>query len=222
MLDDSGKTTGARGLESDLICEALEAIACQTNAAPAGAPERSHDAASDPVMQALGAVLLPAIQQPETVGRSFIHHLVQAIHAHLAHRRSAGQSLSASPRRGLTPWQERRAKEVLMQMVGSDLSMADVAAACKLSRSAFTRAFKESTGETPYRWLRCYRVRKAKEMLAGSRTIADIAQLCGFADQSHLTREFTGLLGLSPGAWRRLCRMERESAVEHDRRLPSP
>ena len=31
---------------------------------------------------------------------------------------------------------------------------------------------------------------------------ADIAAACGFADQSHLVREFVALAGGTPGAWR--------------------
>jgi AraC family transcriptional regulator len=33
--------------------------------------------------------------------------------------------------------------------------------------------------------------------------LADIAVQCGFADQSHFTRVFSGRTGLSPGRWRR-------------------
>jgi AraC-like DNA-binding protein len=35
------------------------------------------------------------------------------------------------------------------------------------------------------------------------RTLTDIAFSAGFADQSHMTREFRRLTGLSPGAYRR-------------------
>jgi AraC-like DNA-binding protein len=35
------------------------------------------------------------------------------------------------------------------------------------------------------------------------RELADIAQLCGFADQSHFTRVFSRSEGYSPGRWRR-------------------
>jgi AraC-like DNA-binding protein len=42
-------------------------------------------------------------------------------------------------------------------------------------------------------------------MLRGSETsLADIALACGFADQSHFTRTFTRVFGISPGAWRKL------------------
>jgi len=34
-------------------------------------------------------------------------------------------------------------------------------------------------------------------------SLAEIAAICGFADQSHFTRVFTRSVGISPGAWRR-------------------
>jgi AraC family transcriptional regulator len=34
-------------------------------------------------------------------------------------------------------------------------------------------------------------------------SLSDVALACGFSDQSHLTRVFTGMVRLSPGAWRR-------------------
>ena len=35
------------------------------------------------------------------------------------------------------------------------------------------------------------------------KTLSDVALACGFADQSHFTRVFTRMTGISPGAWRR-------------------
>jgi AraC family transcriptional regulator len=59
----------------------------------------------------------------------------------------------------------------------------------------------------PHRWLTKQRVERAKELLQESgRQLADIAQLCGFVDQSHFTRVFSKSEGHSPGRWRRLQR----------------
>ncbi|MET2830746.1 helix-turn-helix domain-containing protein [Mesorhizobium shangrilense] len=54
----------------------------------------------------------------------------------------------------------------------------------------------------PYKWLVQRRVARAKEMLAGSASLADIALASSFADQSHLTRIFSRQVGRTPGKWR--------------------
>jgi AraC-like DNA-binding protein len=60
----------------------------------------------------------------------------------------------------------------------------------------------------PHRWLLRHRIDRAKALLRGSEApLAEIADACGFSDQSHLTRVFRSLTGTSPGAWRREVRM---------------
>ncbi|GAA3111650.1 hypothetical protein GCM10010520_64930 [Rhizobium viscosum] len=61
----------------------------------------------------------------------------------------------------------------------------------------------QPAGRTPHRRLLEYRAEKAWQMLLGTASIAEIAVACGFADQSHLTRIFTALHGVSPGTRRR-------------------
>ena len=112
---------------------------------------------------------------------------------------------------GLPRWQVRRARDFLVANLAMNISTADVAAACGLSRCYFISAFRRATGETPHLCLLRYRVRKAKVLLDGPMSIAEIALTCGFADQSHLTRIFAKHTGISPGAWRR----ERRQSV-HD------
>jgi AraC-like DNA-binding protein len=66
--------------------------------------------------------------------------------------------------------------------------------------------FKDTTGVAPYQWLVQRRVDVAKSLLEERRhSLSDIAFECGFADQSHFTRVFSRITGLSPGAWRRNC-----------------
>ncbi|WP_354107997.1 AraC family transcriptional regulator [Bradyrhizobium sp. LB14.3] len=73
-----------------------------------------------------------------------------------------------------------------------DILVADVAKACGFSRGHFTRSFRITTGMTPHKWLLLRRIQHAKTLLLESSiTAAEIAVICGFADQSHLTRVFT-------------------------------
>jgi len=105
---------------------------------------------------------------------------------------------------GLTPWQLRRAKELLLADPSENLSLNCVAAACKLSVSHFARAFKVSTGVPPHQWRIRARIEGARTLLAKTTTpVAEVAGMCGFADQSHLSRVFARATGTSPGAWRR-------------------
>jgi transcriptional regulator GlxA family with amidase domain len=49
-----------------------------------------------------------------------------------------------------------------------------------------------------------HRVERSKSMLQHSDVaLAEIAGLCGFADQSHFTRMFKSFVGMTPAAWRR-------------------
>jgi len=105
---------------------------------------------------------------------------------------------------GLAPWQLHRAKETMRSDPSEHLPIPAIAKACKLSSSHFTRAFKVSTGVPPHRWLVEMRVESARELLAKSRVpLAEIAYTCGFADQSHMSRVFGRVVGMSPGTWRR-------------------
>src|SRR5438552_18460374 len=74
-----------------------------------------------------------------------------------------------------------------------------------LSDLHFARAFRNSSGVSPHRWLLKHRVDHARELLSDrALSLTDIALSCGFADQSHFTRVFTAMVGVSPGVWRRV------------------
>lgn len=104
----------------------------------------------------------------------------------------------------LAPSQESRAKQLMLQHLTSRVRIEDVAEACSLSRSHFSRAFKANTGVSPLEWLTNARVERAKELLSTSTlAVSDVALDCGFCDQSHFTRVFRSRVGVSPSAWRK-------------------
>nr|WP_280855685.1 AraC family transcriptional regulator [Pararoseomonas indoligenes] len=85
-----------------------------------------------------------------------------------------------------------------------EVRLAEMATACGLSVSHFSRAFRATTGTPPHRWLLQRRIEQAKAMLANPRvTVAEVAAATGFFDQSHLTRVFTRQVGTAPSAWRK-------------------
>ena len=88
--------------------------------------------------------------------------------------------------------------------IDGGVTLDDLARACDLSKRHFTRAFRQSTRMAPYQWLQYRRMEKAKQLLKTSfASLSVIALDCGFADQSHFTRTFSRLVGVTPGIWRR-------------------
>ncbi|AKM44416.1 helix-turn-helix domain-containing protein [Burkholderia contaminans] len=162
-----------------------------------------HLSAHDPIIHSLGQSLLPALARPGEASQIFIDHVGLAFQAHVAHRYGGVSERREKTYGKLTPSQARRAKELLLEHLDGNLGLADVASACGLSRSYFVKAFHQTTGLPPHRWLIVQRVERAKEwMLDPSLPLSTIADACGFADQSHFSRTFTRLTGVSPRRWR--------------------
>jgi AraC-like DNA-binding protein len=158
----------------------------------------------DPVIANLGRAMLPALMQPQDASTLFVDHVALALKAHVVHVYGGVQRVAPLRSNGLAPWQERRAKAFLMEHLAGDVSLADVARECALSRSHFSKAFKQTTGLAPHAWLVSQRVDLAQRLLSKpDLSIAQIAAACGFADQSHLTRVFVARTGTSPARWRR-------------------
>ena len=98
------------------------------------------------------------------------------------------------------------ATRVLRQMREEDADadgIGKLAAETGVSRYALIRAFKRTFHLTPEDVRRQLRIERARVQLAGSAALVEIAAAAGFADQSHMTREFRRLLGVSPSAYRR-------------------
>ncbi|TWB80368.1 AraC family transcriptional regulator [Nitrospirillum amazonense] len=150
----------------------------------------------------LGACLLPALEHGAG-GAFFVEHVILALCTHIA-QRYGGLEHQVRARGGLSPRQERLAKEMLLASVQDGRSLREIATGLGLSPGYFLQAFRQSVGETPHRWLTACRLEHAKRLLAESTMpLVEIAMVCGFSDQSHLTRVFTQHVGKPPGAWRR-------------------
>ncbi|MDX2806327.1 AraC family transcriptional regulator, partial [Streptomyces scabiei] len=81
-------------------------------------------------------------------------------------------------------------------------SLADLAADLGLSRYQLLRAFRTTMGMPPYAWLAQYRVSRARALLETGGRPAEVAGQVGFADQAHMTRWFSRVLGVTPAAYR--------------------
>jgi AraC family transcriptional regulator len=73
-----------------------------------------------------------------------------------------------------------------------------------VSRFHFSRLFKKTTGKSPMVYVAQSRIRKAQQLiLSGKSTLAEVALMVGFADQSHFTRQFQLYAGCTPAVYAR-------------------
>ncbi len=86
------------------------------------------------------------------------------------------------------------------------VTSSELEAVAGVDRFALARHFRASFGTSPYNYLVMRRLDRARAMLRSGSEIADAAAACGFADQSHLTRQFRKAFGVTPGRWRALQR----------------
>ena len=98
-----------------------------------------------------------------------------------------------------------RAREFLDAHHDRTVRSEELEAASGLDRYSLARHFRQLLGTSPYRYLVMRRMEHARSMMRRGHSLVDAANISGFADQSHMTRQFKSAYGISPGAWRSIC-----------------
>lgn len=109
---------------------------------------------------------------------------------------------------GFSPYDLRRINELLHSRLTNPPTAQELARELGISRTHLFRAFRQSTGVTPYAFIADLRLQKAKEMLQQTdRTATEIALECGFASSSHFAFAFKRVHGTCPLEYRRRWRL---------------
>jgi AraC-like DNA-binding protein len=160
-------------------------------------------AVDDQTIRGLGYSLVPAFARPNEASRIFVDNVTLAMAAYVLEKYTVGDVSSPFRPRVLAASYERRAKELLAANLNGEISISELARDSGLPIKAFLQAFRQSTGTSPHRWLRNYRIECAKDMLRRtSRPPEEIAPICGYASTDHFIREFKRAEGTTPSAWR--------------------
>ena len=107
------------------------------------------------------------------------------------------------PNHGLSQGQLRLVRDFINDYLGNEIKLEELAALTHSSPSHFTKQFKRSTGLPPHQYLIQQRIERAKELLSNAvLTIAEVSQVVGFFDQSHLVRHFKYWVGVTPRDYR--------------------
>jgi AraC family transcriptional regulator len=158
---------------------------------------------SDPVIQQLALALKTELQTGCLSGRLYGESLGTALASRLVQNYAVSKP-SLEIANGLPQSQLQRVIDYIKANLTQDLSILELATLTRMSESHFSRSFKQSIGIAPYQYLMQQRVEKAKQLLKQREiSISSIALDCGFANQTHLTKVFRQLTGVTPKAYRK-------------------
>jgi AraC-like DNA-binding protein len=209
LFDLSARPTVGLGTEFDnLRCyisqRTIDDLAYEKILRRAGGLVQPYFGERDPILFHLAKILVPALANPSAVSSAFVEYVALAFYEHVI---TAYGGVPSVGRRygGLPPWQIRRIVDFMEANLANDPSISELAHECNLSSSYFTQAFKQTMSMAPHQWLMKRRVERSKTMLRDTNeSLAAIALVCGYWDQSHFSRVFTRFEGCSPSEWRRL------------------
>lgn len=131
----------------------------------------------------------------DTISHALAGHLLRSYNAF---------DIQEHPRVGLGPHALSRVIAYIEDHADASIWLDELANIAGVSRFHFSRLFKISTGKSPMAYVEQSRIRKAQQLIVSGRaTLAEIALMGGFADQSHFTRRFQLYTGCSPGVFAR-------------------
>jgi AraC-like DNA-binding protein len=106
-------------------------------------------------------------------------------------------------RPGLSPARTHRICEYIKSNLDQNISLEALAKMAGLSLNHFARSFKQTVGMPPHYYVLQRRIEHAQQMLRNTDLpMSQIALSAGFSDQSHLSRHFRRITGMSPSVVR--------------------
>jgi AraC family transcriptional regulator len=147
----------------------------------------------------IAMLLLAELQSGSIMGQLYIDSLTQVLVIHLLRHYSTFTQPITFENRSLTHTRLQQAIEYIHAHLDRELSLAEVAGVVNISPTYFANLFKRATGISPHQYVLQQRVERAKFLLLKTDlAIADVALQVGFSNQSHLTRHFKRLNGVTP------------------------
>lgn len=156
-------------------------------------------ATADPFVYQAAVALKSVLEQEGSASRLYGEAISNALIVHTIQHYSNRRPLLQTYENGLSHYRLRHVIEYIQAHLEQDLSLNELAAIAQMSPHYFSQLFKQSTGVTPHQFVIRARVERARELLMTRKwSIAEVARMVGFVDQSHLHRHCKRLLGVTP------------------------
>lgn len=153
----------------------------------------------DPQVEQIALLLLLEMEAGARHGSLYAEMLASALCVHLLQRvygPAKEPPSSVSHRAEL-----QRAISYIEDNLAADLSLKTLALEAGLSSYHFAHLFTEAFGIAPHQYVIQARIEWAKALMTRGLPLGNTAQRVGFSDQSHFTRHFKRLVGVTPRAF---------------------
>ena len=162
----------------------------------------------DPLIEQIAHAVHGEMRKPGPAGRLLIDTLSSVLSVHILrhHSNLSPSQLPLARSEGtLAPRRLQAVLDFVEANLERNIMLEDLALQAGLSAYHFARSFKAAVGRSPHAYLNERRVARAR-ILLGRRepSLAEVALACGYCSQSHLTRAFKQVTGVTPGAFRAL------------------
>ncbi|MFD2252311.1 AraC-like DNA-binding protein [Pseudochelatococcus lubricantis] len=163
-------------------------------------PGRADDRA-----RALARLVASGVDKDDPAGEACADSFIAVFSVHLLRKHPSVKDPGPSQfSGGLSPGTWRRVNDFIHGHLGEALSLQRMAAVARLSSSHFARAFRESTGNSPHRYVVACRLARARKLIIDTfMPLAEVAKACGFSSNSHLTATMRQAWGVTPTDLRR-------------------
>jgi AraC-like DNA-binding protein len=112
-----------------------------------------------------------------------------------------GNIRTTEPRTGNEQGAIQRVRHYIQEHYAQPISLSELASHVHFSRYYLLRTFREEVGMPPHTYLESFRIQQAQSFIAAGRPLAEIAHRVGYSSQSHFTRRFKQIIGVTPGVY---------------------
>lgn len=154
---------------------------------------------TDLLIYSIAMALKTDSEASELGGQLYVDSLLTTLFAHLLRHYCTSQPTQANQMVSLSKYKLNRVLDFIHTHLDQNLALSELAAIAQVSPNYFAAQFKCATGMPPHQYLILQRIERAKDLLIREKlSIADVATQLGFAHQSHFTKHFKRVMGVTP------------------------
>ena len=171
---------------------------------PARVLLHARDAANLPQLRATMLAVSDELAAGGLGGPLALESLANLLAVHLVRNASARDPINHRTDRALAQDKLRTVIGYIRERLDVNLTLEQMAASVHLSVYHFARQFKAATGIPPHQYVVFRRIERAQSLLQLNQdlSLSEVATSIGFSDQSHFSRHFKRVLGVTPSQFR--------------------